>query len=46
MKKYNSILVSEETYNQLKRLGETADSFNDVIKKLLINRGGIKSKYE
>jgi predicted CopG family antitoxin len=29
------ITVNEENYNTLKRLGNTADSFNDVITELL-----------
>jgi predicted CopG family antitoxin len=45
-RKYRNITISEEIYYRLKELGRTADSFNDVIKKLLIKKGEIKSEYE
>ncbi|MFB5600853.1 MAG: antitoxin VapB family protein [Nitrososphaeraceae archaeon] len=33
--KYKNISISEETYYRLKALGNTAESFNDVLKKLI-----------
>ena len=33
--KFRNITISEETYYKLKELGRTADSFNDVLKKLI-----------
>jgi predicted CopG family antitoxin len=33
--KYKTIVVSEENYLTLKKLGRTADSFNDVLSKIL-----------
>jgi predicted CopG family antitoxin len=32
-----TIVISEENYQKLKRLGYTADSFNSVISRLLAN---------
>ena len=33
--KLRTIAVSKENYDKLKRLGYTADSFNDVLTRLL-----------
>ncbi|MGI0057997.1 MAG: hypothetical protein ACREAK_11580 [Nitrosarchaeum sp.] len=35
LKKYKHILVNEYTYEKLRSLGKTGDSFNEVISKLL-----------
>ncbi|HEY7227449.1 MAG TPA: hypothetical protein VH481_04925 [Nitrososphaeraceae archaeon] len=32
-----TIAVSKENYDKLKRLGYTADSFNDVLTRLLVD---------
>ena len=40
--KYRNITLSEEIYYRLKELGRAADSFNGVIKKLLIKKKIIK----
>jgi len=44
MTRLKNIAVSTETYEKLRNLGRTADSFNDVIAKLLKNQniGDIK----
>lgn len=34
-KRYKQILIDDENYNALKRLGQTGDSFNTVISKLI-----------
>jgi len=34
-KSFKHILVDEESYQSLRNLGKTGESFNDVIKKLL-----------
>ena len=49
MYKYNSkaeperttISVSKENYLKLKKLGETADTFNDVLTKILAKQPGV-----
>ena len=35
MKKYKNILVTNENYDKLKKLGNAGDSFNFVVTKLL-----------
>jgi predicted CopG family antitoxin len=35
--KLTTIAISKENYDKLKRLGYTADSFNDVISRILQN---------
>jgi predicted CopG family antitoxin len=35
--KLTTIAVSKENYDKLKRLGYTAESFNDVLNRLLEN---------
>ena len=35
MKKYKIILVTKENYDKLKKLGNTGDSFNYVVTRLL-----------
>jgi hypothetical protein len=42
--KLKPILVSEETYLRLKKLGYAGDSFNDVITELLNEKGVLKSE--
>ncbi|HEU5120397.1 MAG TPA: hypothetical protein VFT71_05375 [Candidatus Nitrosocosmicus sp.] len=34
-KRYKQILIDTDNYNALKRLGQTGDSFNSVITKLI-----------
>jgi predicted CopG family antitoxin len=34
-KHYKQILIDSDTYNALKKLGQTGDSFNSVISKLI-----------
>ena len=36
------IAVSTQNYLELKKLGQTADSFNDVITRLLATKGKTK----
>lgn len=45
MQKLRNIAVSQENYEKLRDLGKTADSFNDIVTKLLQNQnlGGIKN---
>jgi predicted CopG family antitoxin len=38
--KFKNIVLSLETYLQLKTLGQTGDSFNDVVKNLIAEHGG------
>ncbi|HKR73018.1 MAG TPA: hypothetical protein VJR94_02785 [Candidatus Nitrosocosmicus sp.] len=42
-KRYKQILIDSDNYTALKRLGQTGDSFNSVISKLINNykEGGI-----
>ena len=35
--KLKTIVLSQENYNKLKRLGYTSESFNDVVSRLLQN---------
>jgi predicted CopG family antitoxin len=35
MSKYRNICVSESNYKILKEMGQTGDSFNDVLTKIL-----------
>jgi predicted CopG family antitoxin len=37
---FKNIVVSKATYQALKMLGRTGDSFNDVIEKLVQNKNG------
>jgi predicted CopG family antitoxin len=34
-KRYKQILIDSDNYNALKKLGQTGDSFNSVISKLI-----------
>ena len=36
-KRYKQILIDVDNYNALKKLGQTGDSFNSVITKLIHN---------
>ncbi|ALI37233.1 hypothetical protein NMY3_03046 [Candidatus Nitrosocosmicus oleophilus] len=36
-KSYKQILIDDDNYNALKKLGQTGDSFNSVISKLINN---------
>jgi len=36
-KSYKQILIDDDSYNSLKDLGRTGDSFNSVISKLIKN---------
>jgi predicted CopG family antitoxin len=36
-KRYKQILIDNDNYNSLKKLGQTGDSFNSVIGKLIKN---------
>jgi predicted CopG family antitoxin len=39
-KTLKNIVISEKTYEELKLLGRTGDSFNDVISRLVRNKNG------
>ena len=39
--KLKRIAVHENVYNQLRELGKTGDSFNDVISKILAKQVGV-----
>lgn len=43
-KHYKQVLIDIDNYNALKKLGQTGDSFNSVIGKLIeqIKEGGLK----
>ncbi len=40
-KGYKQILIDVENYKALKELGQTGDSFNSVISKLIENSKGV-----
>lgn len=40
-KQYKQILIDSDNYDALKRLGQTGDSFNSVISKLIKNLNGV-----
>lgn len=40
MTNFKNIVVSDATYQALKMLGKTGDSFNDVIEKLVRSKNG------
>ncbi len=40
MNKLRHITVNEEVYQKLKNLGKAGDSFNDVLTKILAEKGG------
>lgn len=46
MNSFKNITISLENYLHLKRLGQTADSFNDVLTNLLAGTQGDKGKEE
>jgi predicted CopG family antitoxin len=40
MNNLRHITVNEEVYQKLKNLGKAGDSFNDVLTKILAEKGG------
>jgi predicted CopG family antitoxin len=43
-KKFKMITVDEQTYDSLRLLGHTPESFNDVIIKLIANTNRVEQK--
>ncbi|HEX2408617.1 MAG TPA: hypothetical protein VHJ38_15545 [Nitrososphaeraceae archaeon] len=43
-KKLTTIAISKENYFILKRMGQTSDSFNDVLSRLLKNQSILKKE--
>ena len=41
MKELKHITVDTQVYEQLRKLGKTSDSFNDVLKKILAKQPGV-----
>lgn len=40
---YKHIVISTKNYEKLKNMGKTSDSFNDVLDKLLKDKGDSKN---